>query len=208
MKLLVLAIFFGLMGSPEKVIDFDSVPLGKMPPGWTAEVTNGPVAPPWQVVRDTSAPTQPFVLAQVSNGPANRSPLAILDTMAVRDGDVSVRVKSLAGRPEQTGGVIVRYHDPNNYYYARADALTHTIGLFKVQNGQTYRVAADVRHDVPANAWCILKVAVRGAKFQVYVNHRRLLQAQDATFLGAGKVGLWTRADSSTYFDDFRVSPK
>lgn len=208
MKPLVLAIFFGLMGSPEKIIDFDSAAVGKMPPGWSTAVTNGRAATQWQVVRDTSAPTQPYVLAQVSNAPATLFPLAILDTMAVRDGEVSVRVKPLAGRPEQAGGVVFRYRDANNYYCARANALDHTVGLFKVQNGQTYPLAAGVRHDIPANAWSILKVAVRGNKFQVYVNHRRLLQAQDGTFLGTGKVGLWTRGESATYFDDFRVKPK
>ena len=208
MKLLVFAIIFGLIGSPEKIIDFDSATLGQMPQGWSAAVTNGRVAPQWQVLRDTSAPTQPYVLARVSSYPEDHFPLAILDTMAVRDGDISVRVKPLAGRPEQTGGVVFRYRDANNYYFVRANALEHSVGLFKVLKGQMYPLAAGVRHDIPANAWSILKVAVRGSKFQVYVNHRRLLQAQDETFGGSGKVGLWTRGDSATYFDDFRVTQK
>jgi hypothetical protein len=208
MKAFLFAIVFGLMSSPGKVIDFDSATLGKMPPGWSAAVTNGGPAPKWEVLRDTSAPTQPYVFAQVSKDPANHYPLAILDTLAVRDGDISVRVKPLSGHAEQTGGVVFRYRDPNNYYVARANALDHTVGLFKVQNGQSTPLAAGVPHDIPAGAWSILKVSVRGKRFQVYVNHRRVLQAQDTTFGQSGKVGLWTKGDASTYFDDFRVYPK
>ena len=67
---------------------------------------------------------------------------------------------------------------------------------------------AGVHHEFPANEWSILKVTVRGNRFQVYMDHRRVLQVTDSTFTGPGKVGLWTVADSVTYFDDFRVNPK
>lgn len=208
MKPVVLAIFFGLMGSSGKVIDFDSSALGKMPTGWSAAITNGGAAPQWRVLRDSSAPTQPYVFAAFSSDPANHYPLAILDTLTVHNGDISVRVKPLSGHVEQSGGVVFRYHDPNNYYVARANAADHTVGLFKVQNGQSIPLAAKVRHDIPANAWSILKVSARGNRFQVYVNHRRILQAQDSTFNNTGRVGLWTNGASATYFDDFRVYPK
>jgi hypothetical protein len=65
-----------------------------------------------------------------------------------------------------------------------------------------------VKHPIPLNSWSILKVSVRGERFQVYLDHRRILEGQDKTFTGAGRVGLWTLADSVTYFDDFRVYPK
>jgi hypothetical protein len=208
MKALVLAISFGFIGSTGKIINFDTATLGKLPPGWSVAMTNGGPAPKWQVLKDGSAPTQPYVLALTSNDPANHSPLAILEIMAVRDADVSVRLKPLTGHLDQSGGVVFRYRDANNYYVARANALDHTVTLFKVQNGQISPLCAGVRHDIPADAWSILKVSVRGNKFQVYVNHRRILQAEDGTFAATGKVGLWTKGDSATYFDDFRVYPK
>jgi hypothetical protein len=208
MKPLVLATSFFLIGSTGKIINFDTATLGKMPPGWSAAMTNGGAAPKWQVLRDGSAPTQPYVLAQTSNEPANRSLLAILDTLAVRDGDISVQFKTLTGHSVQAGGLVFRYRDSNNYYVARANALDHTVSLSKVQNGQTIPLNAGVRHDIPANAWSILKVSVRGSRFQVYMNHRRILPADDQTFTTTGKVGLWTTGDSVTYFDDFRVYPK
>lgn len=207
MKLLLLAISFSLISSTGKIIDFDSATLGKMPPGWSAAMPNGGSVPKWQVLRDGSAPTQPYVFARM-NDPANHSPVAIFDAVAVRDADISVRLKPLMGHADQAGGLVFRYHDANNYYLARANALDNTVAVFKVQNGELRPLCAGVRHPIPANAWSILKVSVRGRKFQVYVNHRRVLETQDETFQNSGKVGLWTKGDAVTYFDDFRVYPK
>jgi len=90
----------------------------------------------------------------------------------------------------------------------RANAIENTVAVFKVENGQRSLILAGVKHAIPANAWSILKVSVRGSRFQVFVDHRRVLDGQDKTFRGAGRVGLWTSADSVIYFDDFRVYPK
>ncbi len=208
MKPLVLAISFGLIGSSGKIVNFDTATLGKMPPGWSAAITNGGPTPKWQVLRDESAPTQPYVLALTSNDPPNRSPLAIFDAMNVLNADISVRLKPLSGHGDQAGGLVFRYRDANNYYLARANALDNSVALYKVLNGKATPLCAGVRHDIPSNAWSILKVAVRGSRFQVYVNHRRVLQAEDDAFKSTGKVGVWTKGDSVTYFDDFRIYPK
>lgn len=208
MKPFVLLVAFGL-ASTGTVINFDTAPLGKMPPGWTVSMTNAGGAPQWQIIKDTSAPTQPYVLAQTSSDPTgNRCPMAILENVSLQNGDVSVRLKPVSGREDRAGGVVWRYRDANNYYLVRANALTKTVVVYKVERGQRSQVGVEVRHDIPSNAWSILKVSVRGPKFQVYVNHHRILESWDRTFNGAGKVGLWTVSDSVTYFDDFRVYPK
>ena len=208
MKPFVLLVAFGLV-STGTVINFDTAPLGKMPPGWSVSMTNAGGAPQWQIIRDTSAPTQPYVLAQTSSDPTgNRCPMAILENVSLQNGDVSVRLKPVSGREDRAGGVVWRYRDANNYYLVRANALTKTVVVYKVERGQRSQVGLEVRHDIPSNAWSILKVSVRGPKFQVYVNHHRILESWDRTFNGAGKVGLWTVSDSVTYFDDFRVYPK
>jgi len=200
---------FGLGASTGTVINFDTAPLGKAPPGWTVAMTNRGGAPKWEIRKDQSAPTQPYVLGQVSNDPTgNRSPLAILDRMSLRDGDVSVRIKPVAGHEDQGGGVVWRYRDENNYYVARANALEKNVAVYRVENGRRSQVLAVAKHDIPMNAWSILKVSAHGNRFQVYVDHRRILQGQDNTFPGAGGVGLWTASDSVTYFDDFRVYPR
>ena len=171
-------------------------------------MTNQGPPPQWQIVKDRTAPNQPYVLAQVSNESADRFPLAILNNVSVKDSDVSVRIKPIAGKEDRAGGVVWRYHDAGNYYLARINALTRNVAVYKVQNGVRMPVLPAATHEIPVNAWTILKVSARGDRFQVYLDHRRILQGIDRTFGAAGKVGLWTEADSVTYFDDFRVYPK
>ena len=209
MKTISWLVSVGLIASAGRVINFDNAPLGMTPPGWTVAMTNRGGAPRWEIRKDGSAPTQPNVLAQVSDDPTgDRFPLAILDNMSLRDGDVSVRIKPVAGREDQGGGLVWRYRDANNYYLARANALENSVALYKVENGRRIPLAPGVKHEIPSNGWSILKVSVRGNRFQVYLDHRRILQGWDNTFAAAGQVGLWTVADSVTYFDDFRVYPK
>jgi hypothetical protein len=207
MRPLSLLISFGLLASSGKVVNFDSGQVGRAPSGWTFVSNAGP-APNWEIRKDQSAPTQPYVLAQLSKADGGQCPLAIYNNVSLRDGDVSVRIKAVSGREDEAGGVIFRYQNPANYYVARENALTHNVAIYKVENGQTKQITPAVPHNISPEAWNIFKVSVRGSRFQVYLNHHRILQGWDKTFPGPGKVGLWTKADSVTYFDDFRVNPK
>jgi hypothetical protein len=217
---------FSLFAASANVITFDHDSLGKTPPGWILAMTtvgqasrpvDRLVPPRWEIVRDLSAPTPPYVLAQVSPGPReDRLPLAVWDRVSVRDGDLSVRLKPVSGRHDLAGGLLFRYRDERNYYAVRASATGDEVSLYKVENGRTTPISPrgmppssfEVKHDIRPNAWQILKISFRGNQFQVYVNHRLLFRAQDATFTGPGKVGVFTVSDSVTYFDDFRVYPK
>lgn len=206
MRPLSLLISFGLLASSGKVVNFDSGQVGRAPSGWTFVGDSNP-ASRWEIRKDQSAPTPPYVLAQLSKAPGGPCPLAIYNDLSLRDGDVSVRIKAVPGRGDEAG-VVFRYRDPANYYLARENALTHNVAIYKVENGQSRQITPTVPHNILPNAWNIFKVSVRGSRFQVYLNHHRILQAWDKTFPGAGKVGLWTMADSVAYFDDFRVNPK
>ncbi len=206
-QILTLLAIFGLAGSAARIVNFDTAPLGKTPPGWSV-TTGSNAGPQWEIVRDQSAPTQPYVLAQISSTPHGSAPLAILDGVSARDLDLSVRLKSVAGHDNQAGGVVFRYRDANNYYLARANAAQQNVALYKIQNGRPIEIGLPVRHDLPPHAWKILKVSARGSRIQVYMNHRRIIAAADRTFTTPGRVGLWTAGDSITYFDDFRVYPK
>ena len=119
-----------------------------------------------------------------------------------------MRVRSVAGSRVRTGGVVFRYHDESNYYLARADTVEQTIEIFKVERGRRTPVGRPVRHALPPDAWRILKVSVRGNRLQVYLDHRRVLEVNDLSITGPGRVGVWAEGDSVTYFDDFRVYPK
>jgi hypothetical protein len=145
-----------------------------------------------------------------------RYPLAILDQPSFPNGEISVRMKPVDGKEDQAGGLVWRFRDANDYYVVRANALENNVAIYRVENGHWRPLTPKglagggnaVRHRVPCNSWSILKVTFRGPVFSVYFNHRRIFQAEDASYQGPGKVGLWTKADSVTYFDDFRVSQK
>ena len=208
----------GLLGISSTVFNFDSTAPGVMPPGWEAAMTNTGGPPKWEIRKDSTAPSPPYVFAQVSSdGSANgRSPLAILDKPVIQNGEVSVRMKPVSGREDQAGGLVWRYRGPNDYYLVRANALENNVVMYRVDGGKRTPLAPKgtppntygVKHRVPANAWSILKVTFKGPVYSVYFNHRRLFLVEDRGYQGSGKVGLWTKADSVTYFDDFRVSGK
>jgi hypothetical protein len=207
---------FALWGTVTQTVNFDSAKPGSVPAGWTI-APSADAAPRWEILKDPSAPSPPYVFAQISKYAAgDNCPLAILNKMNVKDGDLSVKVKPVTGRHERAGGLVFRYRDPENYYLLRANALENSIVLYKVEDGKRTPLSSrgappasfGVTHPVPFNQWSVLKVQFRGPLFSVYFNHRRLFEVLDSTFPQSGKVGLWTKADGITYFDDFRIAGK
>lgn len=217
MKLAGWLVTLGLLTGPTQVYNFDAASIGRPPAGWAIETTHeGPPAK-WRILKDTTAPSRPYVLAQVSKSPhESRQPLAILDKAPITDGVVSVMLKPVAGKEDEAGGVVWRYRGPNDYYVARANALENNVAVYRVENGVQTPLQVKgkpprtfaAKYRVPSGQWSTLKVDFRGSLFTVYFNHRRLFQVQDSTFTNSGKVGLCTKADSVTYFDDFRVGER
>jgi len=193
----------------------DSVP-GKLPAGWTAAMTHDGAPPRWEIVGDPSAPSPPYVLAQVSrDSTAGRFPLAIWDRIAIRDGEVSVAFKTVDGAVDQAAGIVWRYQDPNNYYIVRANALENNVVLYKVENGVRLSIAPKglpsrsygVKHLIPQGRWNTLRVEFKDHSFTVFFNAERLFETEDRTFTQAGKTGLWTKADSISAFTDLKIEP-
>lgn len=195
-----------------EVIRFDRGVEGSLPAGWTVAMTHAGGAPKWEIVRDESAPHPPLVLAQISrDATAGRFPLVIWDRASFRNGEVSVAFKPVDGSIDRAAGVVWRYQDPNNYYIARANALENNVVLYKVENGTRLSIAPKglpsraygVKHEVASGRWSTLRVVFQGRTLTVFLNGERLFDTEDQTFTGAGRVGLWTKADSLTYFADF-----
>ena len=200
-----------------ETIRFDSDPAGKSPDGWTITMTHQGGAPKWSVIKDRAAPSPPNVFAQLSNdGTSSRFPLAIFDGFNAVDGSVRVKSKAISGKADQTAGLVWRFRDPDNYYIARANALENNVVLYKVEYGKRTPLAPrgappntyGVKHPVPSGTWCELGVEFRGNLFPVVFNGQKLFEVEDLTFPGGGKVGLWTKADSVTCFDDFSYERK
>src|SRR5579859_4172371 len=198
-----------------ETIRFDSGAPGALPPGWTVAMTHAGGEPRWQIVSDPGAPSPPYVLAQLSQDrTAGRFPLAIWSGAAIRNGEVSVAFKTVSGTIDQAAGIVWRYQDPNNYYVVRANALENNIVLYKVEKGVRLSIAPKgmpsrsygVKHEAPKGQWSTLRIAFKDSRFVVYFNREQVFETEDRTFRDAGRTGLWTKADSVTYFDDFSVS--
>jgi hypothetical protein len=206
-----------LRGAAGEIVRFDHCGSSEFPPKWTAAMTHSGGAPKWGLVKDPSAPSPPCAFAQLStDSTAGRFPLAIWEGAEFRDGEVSVAFKPVSGIVDQAAGLVWRYRDANNYYIVRANALENNVVLYKVQNGVRVSIAPKglpsraygVKHAVATGAWAALRVTFRGELFTVFLNGDRLFEAEDRSLNDAGKTGLWTKADSVTYFDDFEAKPK
>ena len=204
------------LGAAE-VVRFEAGTPGKLPREWSVAMTHDGAPPRWEIVRDESAPSPPYVLAQLSQDrTAGRFPLAIWNRVALLDGSVSVAFKTVDGAVDQAAGILWRYQDPNNYYIVRANALESNVVLYKVENGVRLSIAPKglpsrsygVKHEILRGQWNTLKIDFHGSSFTVFFNSERLFEAEDQTFAKPGKTGLWTKADSVTYFDEFTVSGK
>lgn len=183
--------------------NFDKDEVGKPPSGWTAGKT-GTGEPKWAVVQDDTAPSKPNVLKQ--SGQAT-FPVCIKDDTRLKDGYVEVKFKPVAGKEDQAGGVVWRAKDADNYYIARANALEDNVTIYHTVKGK--RVAfKNVDEKVASGQWNTLRVDFAGNRFTVTFDGKKVIEASDDTFKDAGKVGVWTKANSVTLFDDFSYGAK
>jgi hypothetical protein len=186
-----------------ETLNFDNADVGKPPAGWTATQT-GTGKAQWTVVQDPTAPSKPNVLKQ--SGQATY-PVCLKDDTSVKDGYVEVKFKAISGREDQAGGVVWRAKDTNNYYIARANALENNVTIYHTINGRrTEKKRVSVK--VASNQWHTLRADFQANHFTVSVNGQKALEWDDETFKDAGKVGVWTKADSVTEFDDFTYGAK
>jgi len=185
-------------------VSFESTRIGATPEGWTATLT-GKGDPKWTVESDETAPSKLKVLKQ--SGGATY-PLLLKNDTNIKDGFIEVKFKAIDGSQDRAAGVVWRAKDENNYYVVRANALEDNFVLYKTVNG--IRSALDivgrkggygVEVAVPANTWHSLRIDFKANRFRASFNDNRLFEVEDSTFADAGMVGLWTKADSVTLFD-------
>ncbi|HWQ56602.1 MAG TPA: hypothetical protein VN442_23140 [Bryobacteraceae bacterium] len=216
MKTLSWLVTLALAPAITEMANFDTSTYGKTPSGWITVATRPGAPPAWKVIKDSTAPTPPYVLAHVPGEAPSHFPMVVLDKSDSRDGEISVKFKPVGASGERKAGLVWRYRDENNYYFVRADAQNKNVIMYRVENGTPVALAPRgrpaheyaVKHNVDADSWSILKVVYKGPRLTVYYDHRRILQVEDPSFTGPGKVGLWTRAASTTLFDNFRLVRK
>ena len=179
-------------------INFDDVAPDAPPPGWTATKT-GKGEAKWTIAKDDTAPSKPNVLKQ--SGEATY-PLCLKNETSLKDGFVEVKFKPISGKEDQAGGLVWRAKDSDNYYVARANALEDNVAIYHtIQGKRTEKKRTDMK--VASNQWHTLRVDFIGTHFTVTFDGKTAIEWEDQTFTKPGMVGVWTKADSVTLFDDF-----
>ena len=186
---------------------FDADSANAPPPGFSFSRTGSGAQGRWVIHADTGAPSGSNVLAQLdANATDYRFPIAVANEPLLRDGSVSVRCKPVSGKVDQACGLVFRYRDADNYYVTRANALENNVRLYHVVKGDRQQFAG-WNGKVSTGHWHSLRVDAKRDHFEVYWEDKKVIDAHDATFSEAGKIGVWTKADSITYFDDLRAEP-
>jgi hypothetical protein len=185
--------------------NFEADAVGAAPAGWTAAMT-GMGEPRWTVELDDSAPSRSKVVRQSGHA---TFPLLLRNDSRIKNGFIEARFKAMAGTKDRAAGLVWRARDANNYYVLRANALEDNVVLYKTADG--LRRALDivgraggygVTAAVPSGQWLSLRADFDGNRFCAAFNGKALFQVEDSTFGDAGMVGLWTKADSVTLFDE------
>ena len=206
-RALAIAVLLALRSpaSAETVV-FGASPPGALPGSFASARTGQGKEGRWEVVEDKTA-AGGRALAQLDRDRTDyRFPLAIYEPTVAADVEVAIRFRPVSGKVDQAGGVAVRLADPNNYYVARANALEDNVRFYRVVNGRREQLAgADTK--VSGNAWHALTLRAEGGRFTVSYDGKPLFTAADKTFAQAGKVALWTKADSVTHFDRVEITP-
>ena len=160
----------------------------------------------WEVIKDETSPSKPNVLAQLAKNPASLFNVVLFNETNYNDLEVTVEMKAISGQVDQGGGIVWRTKDINNYYIARYNPLEGNYRVYKVDNGKrTMLQSANIKH---VDGWHNLLIKMQRDHIQCFYDDKKYLDVQDSTFTASGKIGLWTKADAKTYFDDFVVQGK
>jgi hypothetical protein len=196
-----------------RTVDFNQDTIDQPPKGFEFGHTAGVGRPGKWIVQAEGS--NKFLAQTDADSTRSRFPVAVLSDVSAADVDLSVRFKPVSGRVDQAAGLVWRYQDENNYYIVRANALEDNVVLYKVQNGRRTDLPLKgagrtygKKSEVPAGQWSTLRVVASGPSYEVYLNGTKLYEVEDTTFRQAGKVGVWTKADSVTQFDDLTVVTK
>lgn len=183
--------------------NFDKDPVGKAPPGWKiAFPIPSEDKSAWTVAADSSAPSPPNVLAlKVSETDERVFNLALVEKTSMGNLELSVKLRADGGKADQGGGLVWRCKDEKNYYVSRINPLEGNFRLYKVVDGKRTQLhSAEVNTE--AGKWYDLRVMMTKNQISCYLDGKTLIQATDDSLKEPGMVGLWTKADAATSFDN------
>jgi hypothetical protein len=196
----------GNLHKKEMQWEFNDRKSGSVPQGWSIAETNGKGRPAdWQIAKDDKAPSGSQVVAMTANKNSGQTyNLLLAQEVNYKNIKAEVMLKPISGKEDQGGGIIWRVQDPDNYYIARWDPLEENLRVYVVRDGRRKQLAsAEIKADM--KEWQEMDVEVEEEEIQVQFNEEDIIKIEDTTLPGAGMVGLWTKADASTAFDDFGI---
>jgi hypothetical protein len=133
--------------------------------------------------------------------------VAILEEKRFSDVDVRVKFRPITGKEDASGGLLFRAKDAKNYYLVRANGLEDNFRLYAMKDGSRHQLAS-TKVDAPKlREWHTMRVVAKGSRIQAYLNGKLLIDHEDKSYT-EGYVGLWTKADSVTEFEDLEASGK
>lgn len=191
--------------SPVHMWNFDKDQVGALPTGFSiGTLFDGRPAGDWQVLATDHAHSPPHVFAQLGAKGAEHAYKVVLNNDAIAsDLDLRVAFLPIQGQADMGGGLIWRAADDRNYYLARANPLEQNIRVYRVVKGVRH-LLQNVDQTIDVRRWHTLRVIHRGCQITIFYDDKQVLALCDTTFHG-GKVGLWTKSDAVTYFDDLRL---
>jgi hypothetical protein len=194
----------GFSQSAAMAIAIAKMELGSPPAGFQFARTGLGDLGRWIVVTDETSFNGRAIEQSSTDRTDYRFPLAILDSVAAKNVDVSLKFKPVAGHVDQAGGIAVRVLDGDNYYVVRANALEDNVRFYRVVKGRRQQIDG-VNTKVTSGEWHSLGLKAHGDRFTIEFDGKTLFTTSDKTFAGPGKVALWTKADSVTRFDQIAI---
>jgi hypothetical protein len=198
------------VGVVTRTWDFDNAFEGTLPAGWKVEATGQEKAmAKWEVVKNAQAPLGPGVLSLTATNHSQRGVFNICWTREVSffEGEITVFLKGNSGKIDQGGGPIWRVQDRNNYYIARYNPHEENVNIYYVRDGRRVMLGYTGRIELE-NRWHVLKISHRGSRIRAYIDGEMKLMVNSGEHIKQkGGVGLWTKADAATSFDNFTVVP-
>jgi hypothetical protein len=198
------AVGYGLESTPH-VWTFDDDPLKTLPAEFhIGTLFDGRPAGDWAVLKTDRAKSPSHVLGQLmGKGAEHAYKTVFLNSIRASDLELHVSFLPIEGKADMGGGLIWRAADDRNYYLARANPLEQNIRIYRVVKGvrhllQNFDQIIDVRQ------WHTLRIITKGCQVQVFFDDKLLFDLCDQTF-STGQVGLWTKSDAVTYFDDLKL---
>jgi hypothetical protein len=183
--------------SSEKIWNFDGDKTGNIPTGFSNEGGD------WKIVADPTAPSGPNALAQLTKNSGSTFNVTLVNSANYKNVDLSVMMKAIAGQEDQGGGLVWRAKDADNYYVARYNPQEDNYRVYKIEKGRRIQLqSAGIKH---SQGWHTLLVTMEGDRIQCFYDDKMYMEAKDSTFREPGKIGLWTKADARSHFDDLKV---